>query len=61
MRGAEIYEKYSFSDIFSCLGRFLHVFVQDKDWDILKTHEMIRVSQLVTYPIVFNLLYDISL
>ena len=45
----------SFS-IFRHLGPFSQVFARVKEWNILKQHEIIRVSHLVACPMFFNLL-----
>ena len=57
-RGAQIYKKLSFTGFFTRLGPFPHVFRHVKMWLILELHEIIRVSHLVTCPVVFILFND---
>ena len=59
-RTAQTYKKRSFSGIFSRLSCFSQVFWQVKDWDILKQHEIIRVSHLLVCSIAFTLLCRLS-
>ena len=55
---AETYEKCSFFSIFSCLVSFPQVFGQVKEWSVLKLHKIIRVSQVVAFPIASVLFFD---
>ena len=55
---AQIYKKLSFTGFFTRLGTFPQVFRHVKMWLILELHEIIRVSHLVTCPVVFILFDD---
>ena len=52
------YEKWSLFNAFSCLGLFPQVFIQVKEWLMLETHKIIRVSHVVACSIVFLLFYE---
>ena len=49
----QIYEKSSFSSIFSRLGSFSQAFEKVKEWIMFKLHRMIRVVYAVACRIVF--------
>ena len=51
----QIYEKSSFSSIFSRLGSFSQAFEKVKEWIMFKLHRMIRVVYAVACRIVFFL------
>ena len=59
-RSAETCEECLNLSIFSCLGPFLKFLGQVKEWLILDLHEMIRMSYVVAFPMVFNLLCDLG-
>ena len=49
-------QKMIILDVFRSLSPFSQVFVQVKEWDILKQHKIIRVSHLLAYSMVFTVL-----
>ena len=51
------YEEWSFFSVASPLGPFPKVFRQVREWLILESHKMIRVSHEVACPIIFILFY----
>ena len=57
-RSVQSCEKWSFFGVFSRLGLFPQVFGQVKEWLMFKLHKIIRVSDVVAYPIVFVLFYE---
>ena len=59
-RSAKTYEKWLFSDIFSCLGYYSPIFGQFIEYLLLKLHEMIRMSHVVEFLIVFIVLGNLG-
>ena len=57
-RVLKIIKSDHFFSIFNCLGPFLQVFGQVKEWLMLKFHKIRRVSHLFAYPIVLLLFYE---
>ena len=57
---AEIYEEFWNLSIFSSLGLFLQVFRQAKKQLILDLHEINRMTHVVAFPMVFNLLCNLG-
>ena len=57
-RSFQSYEKWSFVSVFSHLSPFPQVFGQVKWWLMLALHEIIRVSHVVAWQIVFLLFYE---
>ena len=53
MGSAQTYGKCSMLSIFSCLGSFLQIFGQVKEWLISELCEMIKVTHIVACPMDF--------